>query len=455
MTCCDSDATPAANRTSVVTGLAGAWCIGGLLVLCACADPGKADGDPTATHAEPGMKFFHGSFDDALAEAREQGKKVFLDVYTDWCGPCIVMQETVFPLPEVGDYFNARFVNYKLDAEDESLMGPEIAARFEVKGYPTYLVLDSAGAEIGRATSGMSGDQFIALFSQMLGETESQFETTRARFDTGDRSPEVVREYLDAAIVDLSMAGDFDFQRFAELKAVASDYFASRDHSVLINETDARLIATYRDKTPRGDALVEFVIENYDAFVSVSSHAAMSQFVLGATWYAALTAAQLGDGSYRTLLDELGEEPLSKAVAYDLARDPESVLGPERMRGTLQMMDLVASEDWDTVASEWERRIEAAGAAGNARTYSGAARDLAGSPDAAHQALALEYSSRAYELDGSDLLIVVRYSEQLRRSGQDEFADQLMEKFRASLGDSAEDQRQLELFDRLNARLSE
>lgn len=69
------------------------------------------------------MEFFHGSFDGALAEAREQGKKVFLDVYTDWCGPCIVMQETVFVLPEVGDYFNARFVNYKLDAEDESIGG--------------------------------------------------------------------------------------------------------------------------------------------------------------------------------------------------------------------------------------------------------------------------------------------------------------------------------------------
>ena len=189
-----------------MTGLARAWCIGALLALCACSDPTTVDIDPTATTpADPGMEFFHGSFDDALAQAREQGKKVFLDVYTTWCGPCIVMQETVFPLPEVGDYFNARFVNYKLDAEDESIEGPEIAARYGVKGYPTYLILDNEGEEIGRATSGMSGDQFIALFSQMLGETESQFATIKARFDAGDRSPEVVQEYLDAAIVDQSM----------------------------------------------------------------------------------------------------------------------------------------------------------------------------------------------------------------------------------------------------------
>ena len=142
------------------------------------------------------------------------------------------------------------------------------------------------------------------------------------------------------------------------------------------------------------------MIDNYDAFVSVSSDAAMSQFVLGATWYAGLAAAELGDGSYRTFLDELGEEPLSKAVAYDLARDPESVLDPERMRRTFLMLDLVASEDWAAVASEWERRIAVAGTTVDARTYSGAARDLARSPEAAHQALALEYSSRAYALDG-------------------------------------------------------
>ena len=438
-----------------MTMLARTWCVGALLALCACSDPGKADGDTTAADAAPGMAFFHGSFDDALAEAREQGKKVFLDVYTTWCGPCIVMQETVFPLPEVGDYFNARFVNYKLDAEDESLMGPEIAARYDVKGYPTYLIVDSAGEEIGRATSGMSPDQFIALFSHMLGETESPFETIRARFDAGDRSPEVVQEYLDAAIVDQSMGGDFDYQRFAELKEVAGGYFAGRDHSDLVNETDARLITTYWDKTPRGDALVEFVIDNYDAFVSVSSDAAMSQFVLGATWYAGLAAAELGDGSYRTFLDELGEEPLSKAVAYDLARDPESVLDPERMRRTFLMLDLVASEDWDAVASEWERRIAVAGTTVDARTYSGAARDLARSPEAAHQALALEYSSRAYELDGADALIAAVYIGQLRDAGQDGLAQRVAEEFRTSLGESAEDQDKLELFDRLNPQPAE
>ena len=125
------------------------------------------------------------------------------------------------------------------------------------------------------------------------------------------------------------------------------------------------------------------------------------------------------------------------------------------MHRVFQMMDLVASEDWPAVASEWERRIEAAGATADARTYNGAARDLAGSPEASHQALALEYYSKAYELDPSDALVVTSYGAELRRAGQDKLAEQLMGEFRASLGDSAEDQRQLELFDRLNPQTSD
>ena len=428
-------------------------CLVSLLALAACSEPGTPDEASVADHIESGMAFFHGSLDGALALAREQDKKVFLDVYTDWCGPCIVMQETVFPLPEVGAYFNERFVNYKLDAEDESVLGPEIAARFNVRGYPTYVILESDGTEIGRATSAMSGDQFIALASQMLGETESQFETLAARFGDGDRSPDFVQAYLDAAIVDSSqttMDGGFNYQAFAELKKAAGDYFSSRDYSVLINETDARLITTYWDKVPRGDDLVEYVIGHYDDFLAVSSPAAMSQFALGATWYAGLDAASRGDASYKAYLDDLDQEPLSKAVAYDLARDPESVLDPERMRSVFLMRYLVASEDWTAVVQEWEARIAAAGESVGARMFVSAAADLGQSTEDAHREMALQYASRAYELDSSDLWVVTSYGRELERFGQHEKAQRVVSEFRASLGDSPEEKRQLEILEKVS-----
>ena len=37
------------------------------------------------------------SFDQAVAAAKSEGKQVFVDVMTSWCGPCKLMAREVFP----------------------------------------------------------------------------------------------------------------------------------------------------------------------------------------------------------------------------------------------------------------------------------------------------------------------------------------------------------------------
>ena len=66
-----------------------------------------------------GMEFFHGKWEDALKMAQEQNKLIFVDSYTTWCGPCKRMSAQVFPKPEIGAFFNANFINVKMNMEDE------------------------------------------------------------------------------------------------------------------------------------------------------------------------------------------------------------------------------------------------------------------------------------------------------------------------------------------------
>ena len=66
-----------------------------------------------------GIRFFEGSWEEALAESKKTGKPIFMDCYTAWCVPCKMFAKEVFTLPEIGEYFNARFVNVKMNMETE------------------------------------------------------------------------------------------------------------------------------------------------------------------------------------------------------------------------------------------------------------------------------------------------------------------------------------------------
>ena len=37
---------------------------------------------------DAGIRFFNGTWKEALAEAKKSGKTIFMDCYTDWCVPC-------------------------------------------------------------------------------------------------------------------------------------------------------------------------------------------------------------------------------------------------------------------------------------------------------------------------------------------------------------------------------
>lgn len=59
------------------------------------------------------------SFADGVAQSTKTKKKVFIDVYTDWCGWCKKMDASTFVDPEVVKYMNENFIAIKLDAEQK------------------------------------------------------------------------------------------------------------------------------------------------------------------------------------------------------------------------------------------------------------------------------------------------------------------------------------------------
>ena len=108
-----------------------------------------------------GIEFEHGTWKEVLEKAKQTNRPIFIDVYTSWCSPCKQMSKNIFPLAEVGKVYNANFICYQIDAEKGD--GIQIAKKYEVKSYPTYLFIKADGTLFSRALGSMEAEKFIAL----------------------------------------------------------------------------------------------------------------------------------------------------------------------------------------------------------------------------------------------------------------------------------------------------
>jgi thioredoxin-related protein len=70
-----------------------------------------------------------------------------------------LLRKTTFTDKKVGEYFNTNFVNTSVDAEKGE--GVEIAAKYHIEGYPTLLILDKDGKELGRQVGYMPAEGLL------------------------------------------------------------------------------------------------------------------------------------------------------------------------------------------------------------------------------------------------------------------------------------------------------
>ena len=115
-----------------------------------------------------GIKFETGSLESVLAKAKAEGKMVFVDCYTSWCGPCKMLAKQTFTDATVGDYYNDRFISIQIDMEHGE--GPELAKRYGVSAYPTLIYLDSNGNLITKQVGFRRPVEFLAETKRLMSE---------------------------------------------------------------------------------------------------------------------------------------------------------------------------------------------------------------------------------------------------------------------------------------------
>ena len=165
---------------------------------------------PLLSVAQTGMHFEHNlSWKDIQAKAKAENKYIFMDAFTTWCGPCKYMAANIFPMEDVGNFFNKSFINVKVQldttkADNEEVKGwyadaHGIMTDYKVNVFPTYLFFDPNGKLVHRAIGSSSADVFITKASDAL-NPEKQYYVLLDKYTAGEKSPEFLRKMAVSAL---------------------------------------------------------------------------------------------------------------------------------------------------------------------------------------------------------------------------------------------------------------
>ena len=148
------------------------------------------------TFAKADINFNHGPWKEILAQAAKENKIVFVDAYTSWCGPCKWMAANTFTNTEVADYYNAHFINAKIDMEKGE--GPGIAEQYHVNAYPTLLFVNANGELVHAAVGALNPEQFLELGKNLLDPNFMTLPMMQDKFAKGERGHKFMVTYLNA-----------------------------------------------------------------------------------------------------------------------------------------------------------------------------------------------------------------------------------------------------------------
>jgi thioredoxin-related protein len=128
------------------------------------------------------------SLEKAVEAQKTTPKKIFIDAYTIWCGPCKMLDKNTFRNKDVATYVNENYYAVKFNAEgnetikfqDKTFSNPDfnpntsgrnsahqLSSYFGIRAYPTMLFLDEQANFIG-PLQGYKTPQQLELFLKLF-----------------------------------------------------------------------------------------------------------------------------------------------------------------------------------------------------------------------------------------------------------------------------------------------
>ena len=143
------------------------------------------------------------SFADAVEAQKNEPRKIMIDAYTTWCGPCKLLDKNTFQNKDVADYINNHYYAVKFNAEGNEIVtfkentftnpnfdpekrgrnsSHELTSFFQVRAYPTMLFLDEESNFIGPIT-GYRTPRQLEIYLKIFKSDEYKNITTKEAWE--------------------------------------------------------------------------------------------------------------------------------------------------------------------------------------------------------------------------------------------------------------------------------
>lgn len=144
------------------------------------------------------------TLEEASKLQEKEPRKIIMDMYTNWCGPCKLLDKMTFHNKDVVDYINKNYYAVKFNAEGNDVVNfkgktytnpgfnpakanrrntsHQLASYFSIRAYPTIVFLDEKGEFIA-PISGYKQPQQLELYLKMFKKNEHLQMDTQQKFN--------------------------------------------------------------------------------------------------------------------------------------------------------------------------------------------------------------------------------------------------------------------------------
>ena len=319
-----------------------------------------------------GIRFFKGSFAEAQAEAQRQGKPLFVDFYATWCVPCKKMEKTIFTQPEVGAFFNAKFINLQLDAEAPENV--EIAKKYKIEAFPTLGIIASDGKAIQINVGFMKADELLEMAKTAVGEVKG-FDDLYKEYRAQPNDLKIQQELLTMAPRFLTTQDGMDAEKWVvRVRKIYKEYLSKKmaDGS-LINKKDYLIISNLGgDDADEVARVVEYINAHLDEWIAAVGEPA-AYYVIEKNDERMLELVKDGNIKYKELLEKIRTD---YKKAYDVIQLKHTTPYQKSLDYYDALYAIYKDKDVPAYLERMKRYLASLGEDANGADYASAAQSL-------------------------------------------------------------------------------